>query len=127
MQHKNINTVFNININEIPQVYTVQNIKKEETITLKTEWNISNGHHNCKASVNVVPLQEYISVTNDVYGNFIKKNRFKTILAYGDKQWSIKGERDIIVNREKHSILIIILIVDGKQFHVIQAEYRASN
>ena len=84
---KNINTVFNIHINEIPQVYPVQNIKKEETITLKTEWNTNiTFQMETGANVNVLPLQEYINVTNDVNGKCIKKNRFKTISAYGDKQ-----------------------------------------
>ena len=63
------------------------------------------------ANINVLPLQEYIRVTNDVNGKFIKKNKYKTISAYGDKQWPIKGELDIKVSRGKHSILIRILII----------------
>ena len=71
---KNINTVFNIKIKEIPKIYTVQNLKKEETITLKMEWNTKIIFQmETGANVNVLPLTEYIRVTNDVNGKFIKK------------------------------------------------------
>ena len=50
-----------------------------------------------------VPLQEYINVPNDVNGKCIKKNRFKTISAYGDNQWPIKIESRKEFNTNKYT------------------------
>ena len=117
---KKINTIFAVNKKEIYKLDNVHNMKKEQTITLITEWKTKiKFQMDTGANVNIIPKEEYVRITKDTKLQHIDKSTERNITTFGETQWPVLGERIIRVKRRKISILIRILVIEGRNFHSI--------
>ena len=62
------------------------NIAKEDTVTLRTTWGNLKLQIDNVASVNVLPLDRYVQLTNDTNLRHIQNSATKQITVFGNKK-----------------------------------------
>ena len=99
---KKINTIFAVNKKEIYSIVNIHNMKKEQTITLITEWKTKiKFQMDTGANVNIIPKEKYVRITKDTKLQLIDISTERNITTFGETQWLLIGERIIRVKRRK--------------------------